>query len=595
VKLATVLLFAAALAGCATLSVRPEDMTLDEKIGQLFVYVTPGSFMNEGSPRYRELLRQVRENHVGGIHWATWSNVFEAAFINRRLQRSATVPLLVSADLEAGVGMRFADTTYWPWPMAVAATGDPDLARREGEIVAEEARAIGLNQIYAPVADVNSNPDNPVINVRSFGEDPEDVARFVAAFVRGVESRGVIATAKHFPGHGDTRTDSHRSLPVLSVSRERLERVELVPFRAAIAAGAGAVMTAHLSLPALDGEPAPVRPGGVAENPYTRDAAEAARNATMPASLSPKITDGLLRGELGFHGLVVTDALDMGGIVDHFDPGEAAVRAILAGADQVVKSTDTDAAIAGVRRAVQAGRITRDRLDLSVGRILAAKARAGDPEPDWNRIFRLVDSPEHRAVVEEIARRSVTLVRESLGVLPLDRGMRVLQLVVTDTERGLGGDLNKELKSRLESPAELAVLDARSSEAEVAAVLASASRADVVLLALFVRFQSGRGSIVLPGAAKEAIERLPASGPRVVAISFGSPYVLRELPKLETYLCAWGAQTDMQVAAARALFGEAPITGRLPVTIPDLAPRGTGIQKGTGSRGDGGTGGKQRQ
>jgi beta-N-acetylhexosaminidase len=269
----------------------------------------------------------------------------------------------------------------------------------------------------------------------------------------------------------------------------------------------------------------------------------------------------------------------MGGIVDHFDPGEAAVRAILAGADQVLKSTDTDAAIAGVRRAVETGRITRDRLDLSVDRILAAKSRAKGPEPDLDRLFRVVDSPEHRAVVEEIARRSVTLVRERPGALPLSRKARVFQLVVSDVDRGVGADLNRELKSRLESPPEMAVLDARSNAADAAAVLESASRADVVLLALFARFQSGRGSIALPRAAKEALERLPASGPRVVAVSFGSPYVLRELPGLQTYLCAWGSQTDMQVAAARALFGEVPITGRLPVTIPDLAPRGTRIQK----------------
>jgi len=592
VKLAAILLFAAVLAGCATLSVRPSSMTLDEKIGQLFVYVTPGPFMNEESPRYRELLRQVRENHVGGIHWATWSNVFESAFVNRRLQRLARVPLLVSADLESGVGMRFADTTYWPWAMAVAATGDADLARREGEIVAEEARAIGLNQIYAPVADVNVNPDNPVINVRSFGEDPEEVARFVAAFVRGVESKNVIATAKHFPGHGDTRTDSHRSLPVLSVSRQRLENVELVPFRAAIAAGVGAIMTAHLSVPVLDDAPAPVRPGGAAENPYTHDPDEVARDATIPASLSAKITDGLLRGELGFRGLVVTDALDMGGIVDHFDPGEAAVRAILAGADEVLKSTDTDAAIAGVKRAVETGRISSERLDLSVRRILAAKARVGAPEPDWNGIFRVVDSPGHRAVVEEIARRSVTLVRESPGAFPIGRKTRVLQLVVSDADRGVGGDLALQLKTRLDAPAEMAVLDARSNETEIAAVLQSASRSDLVLLCLFARFQSGRGSIALPPAAKAAIEKLLASGARIVAVSFGSPYVLRELPALPTYLCAWGSQTDMQVAAARALFGEAPITGRLPVTIPGLAPRGAGLQKrATGGRGDGATGG----
>ena len=578
-KLAAVLLFATALAGCATVTVRPAAMTLEEKIGQLFVYVTPGPFMNEESARYRELLRQVRENHVGGIHWATWSNVFETAFVNRRLQREGSVRLLVSADLEAGVGMRFADTTYWPWAMAVGATGDPELARREGEIVAEEAGAIGVNQIYAPVADVNVNPDNPVINVRSFGEDPHEVARFVAAFVRGVESRGVLATVKHFPGHGDTRTDSHRSLPILSVTKERLESVELVPFRAAISAGVSAVMTAHLSVPALDDAPVAVRSEGVTENPYTHDPAEAARNATMPASLSPRITDGLLRGELKFDGLVVTDALDMGGIVDHFDPGEAAVLAVLAGADEVLKSTDTDAAIAGVRRAVETGRITRDRLELSVRRILAAKARVQAPAPDWDRIFRVVDSPGHRAVVEEIARRSVTLVRESPGALPLDRRSRMFALVVSDGDRGVGADLVKELKARLETPAETAVLDARSSEADVAAILAGASRADAVLLCLFVRFQSGRGSIALPGAAQAAIEKLLDTGARVVAVSFGSPYVLRELPRLPTYLCAWGAQPDMQVAAARALFGEAPITGRLPVTIPDLAPRGSGIQK----------------
>jgi beta-N-acetylhexosaminidase len=567
-------------------------MTVDEKIGQLFVYVTPGPFMNEESPRYRELLRQVRENHVGGIHWATWSNVFETAFVNRRLQRGAPVRLLVSADLEAGVGMRFADTTYWPWPMAVGATGDADLARREGEIVAEEALAIGVNQIYAPVADVNSNPDNPVINVRSFGEDPDEVARFVVAFVRGVESRGVIATVKHFPGHGDTRTDSHRSLPVLPVTRDRLEKVELVPFKAAIAAGASAVMTAHLSFPALEDTPVTVRSEGVAENPYTNDAAEASRDATLPASLSPKITDGLLRGELGFQGLVVTDALDMGGIVDHFDAGEAAVLAILAGADEVLKSSNTDAAIAGVKRAVASGRITSERLDLSVRRILAAKARLREAEPDLDHIFRVVDSPAHRAVVEEIARRSVTLVREGPGALPLDRRAKVFLLVVSEVDRSVGGDLGKELRSRLETPPETAVLDARSGEADVAAALAAASRASTVLLALFVRFQSGHGSIALPGVTKGAIERLLDTGARVVAVSFGSPYVIRDLPRLPTYFCAWGSQPDMQVAAARALFGDAAITGRLPVTIPGVAPRGAGIQKPAAARTAFGCGGR---
>ena len=579
-RLAAALLFAAALAGCATLSVRPAAMTLDEKIGQLFVYVLPGAFMNEGSPDYRQLLHQVRDNHVGGLHWATWSNVYETAFLNRRLQRLAKVPLLIGADLEAGVGMRFAGTTYWPWAMAVGATGDPELARREGEIVAEEARAIGLNQIDAPVADVNVNPDNPVINVRSFGEDPQEVARFVVAFVRGVESRGVIATVKHFPGHGDTRTDSHRSLPVLEVSRERLERVELVPFRAAIAAGVESVMTAHLAVPSLDSTPVFGRPEGPLENPYTQDPAEVTRNGAMPASLSPVLTGSLLRGELGFDGLVVTDALDMGGIVDHFDAGEAAVRAILAGADQVLKSPDTDAAVAGVRRAVESGRISAARIEESLRRILAVKARVGAPEPDFERIFRVVDSPEHRAVSEEIARRCLTLVREAPGALPLDSGLRVVHVVVSDADQGRAGDeIARQVRTRLRTAPETFFLDARVDEKTAAAVFEAAGKADVVLFSLFVRFQSGRGTLALPDAPKALIARIVAAGTRSVAVSFGTPYLLRELPSLPTYLAAYGGQPDVQVAAARALFGEAPLTGRLPVTIPDLAARGTGIQK----------------
>ncbi len=585
------LLFVAALAGCATLSVRPAAMTLDEKIGQLFVYTLPGAFMNEGSPEYRRLLHQVLDNHVGGLHWATWSNVYETAFLNRRLRRLSKVPLLIGADLEAGVGMRFAGTTYWPWAMAVGATGDAELARREGEVVGEEARAIGLNVIAAPVADVNVNPDNPVINVRSFGEDPQEVACFVAAFIRGVQSRGVIATVKHFPGHGDTRTDSHRALPVLDVSRERLESVELVPFRAAIAAGVGAVMTAHLAVPALDSTPVPERAEGPSENPYTHDPGEVTRNGSMPASLSPVLTQSLLRGELGFNGLVETDALDMGGIVDHFDAGEAAVRAILAGADEILGSPDIDAAMAGVRRAVASGRISEARLDESLRRILSAKERAGTPEPEFEDIFRVVDSPAHRAVAEEIARRSLTLVREAPGALPLDPGLKVLHVIASDGDQGkVGEEIAREVRSRLKSPPETVFLDARGDAAPGEGLVEAAGRADAVLLSLFVRFRSGRGTLALPEAQQSLITRIASSGARVVAVSFGTPYLLRDLPALPTYLAAYGGQPDVQTAAAQALFGEAPITGHLPVTIPGLAPRGTGIQKTTGRLGDWGTG-----
>jgi beta-N-acetylhexosaminidase len=568
--------------GCATTAVRgPSSMSLDEKIGQLFVYPATGRFMNEASPEYQALVHQVRDNHVGGILWFLLSDVSETARLNRRLQSLAKTPLAIAADLEAGVGMRFLDTTNWPWPMAVAATGDLSLAERQGSIVAGEARAIGVTQVYAPVADVNVEPANPVINVRSYGEDPETVGRFVAAFVRGVQAGGVLATAKHFPGHGDTKIDSHRALPVFDADRARLERVELPPFRSAITAGVGAVMTAHLSLPAIDSTPAPQRPFVAGENPYTKDDTEVTCDATVSASMSPAVVEGLLRNDLKFRGVVVTDALDMGGIVDHYDPGEAAVRAILAGADQVIKSADTDAAIAGVRRAVAEGRISTDRLDRSVARILEAKRRFPPATADPEAAFRVVDSPGHRAAAEEIARRAVTLVRESRGALPLRRETRVVHVVVNDVAalNPPVAELTRGLAARLAAPAETFVLDPRSRLDEIDPITVAAGRADVALVSLFVRVRTGSGKLVLPEAGRAAIEALSVVGARVIGVSFGNPYLAADLPGLATYLAAYGEQPVMQAAVARALFGEAEITGRLPVTIPGVAKRGSGIRK----------------
>ena len=570
-----------AAGACATSSLRgPAGLTLDQKIGQLFVYPANGRFLNEASAEYLALLRQVRENGVGGILWFA-ADVGETSRLTRRLQAAARIPLLVAADLEAGVGMRFQDTTYWPWPMAVAATGDPSLAERQGRVVAAEARAIGLNQIYAPVADVNVDPENPVINVRSFGEDPEDAGRFVAAFVRGVQSGGVLATVKHFPGHGATRSDSHRALPVLAADRARLDRVELVPFRAAIAAGVGAVMSAHLSLPAVDSTPVPQRPFQPGENPYTTDASEVARDATLPASMSAPAVEGILRRDLGFSGLVVTDALDMGAIVDHFDPGEAAVLAILAGADQVPKSTDTDAAIAAIKRAVASGRISVERVDSSVARILAAKRRFPAPRPDPEEPYRVVDQPDHRALAAEIARRAITLVRESPGALPLTPSARVVHVVVNDVPSATapGVELARELGKRLSAPPEVFLLDPKSRPEEVEPVRRAAAAADVVLVSLFVRVRTGSGRLVLPDVVRSAVADLAASGARLVGVSFGNPYLAADLPGLSTYLATYGDQAVMQSAAVRALFGEAAIGGRLPVSIPGVAPRGAGISK----------------
>jgi beta-N-acetylhexosaminidase len=561
---------------------RAPSMPLDEKIGQLFVVQARGVYMSEESKEFRTLRHHVVDNHVGGVILFR-SNVYEAAVLVGKLQEIAKVPLLVSADLEAGLGMRFDDVTYGPWAMAIAAAGDPGLAEKRAYATAREARAIGIGQVFAPVADVNVNPDNPVINVRSFGEDPADVSRYVEATVRGLRAGGVLATLKHFPGHGDTDVDSHRALPILAGGRERLESVELASFRAGIKAGAEGVMVAHLSVPALDATAAPALAAPPRSPTIVGESVEVETKGTTPASLSEPIVTGVLRKELGFPGLVVTDSMQMGGIMSHFAAGEAAVRAILAGSDQVLMSADTDAAIAAVKDAVRSGRITEARLDESVKRILEAKKKVrlfDDRTPFVGGLARIVDTPAIQALEADIARRSLTLVREQPGALPLRRDARLLSLVVADeaSVNGPTGPLAAELKARAPS-VKTVRLDPRSTPEETAAAVEAARDSEAVLVSLFVRTRSGQGKITVPEPGRAAIGRILALGRPVVAVSFGSPYLLRDFPDLPTYLCAWGGQDVGQAAAVAALFGENAIGGKLPITIPGLAKRGDGISK----------------
>jgi beta-glucosidase-like glycosyl hydrolase len=597
VRLITVLASAALLASCAGGNPFPPvtidfgqlspdiphavSMRLDEKIGQLFVVPARGVYMSEDSKDYQTLRHHVVDNRVGGVILFR-SNVYEAAVLVGKLQEAAKVPLLVSADLEAGLGMRFDDVTYGPWAMAIAATGDPALAEKRAFATAREARAIGIAQVFAPVADVNVNPDNPVINVRSFGEDPDEVSRYVVATVKGLQDGGVLATLKHFPGHGDTAVDSHLSLPILPVTKARLESVELVPFISAVKAGAGSVMVAHLSVPALDDTPAPPLPNAKGEA-GANGVPELETKGTMPTTLSGPTVTGLLRRELGFTGLVVTDAMTMGGITSHFTAGEAAVRAILAGSDQVLMSADTDAAIAAVREAVRSGRITEARLDESVKRILDCKKKLKLDEnriPFVARLAKIVDTLPIQALEAEIARRSLTLVREQPGALPLQKAAKLLSFVVADEAslNGPTGPLAAELKARVPS-VKTVRLDPRSTSEETKAAVDAARDADVVLVSLFVRTRSGQGKISVPEAGRNALTQILAFGKPVVTVSFGSPYLLRDFPDLPTYLCAWGGQDVAQTAAVQALFGEAAIGGKLPITIPGLAKRGDGIEK----------------
>ncbi len=385
-----------------------KSLTLREKVAQLIFIPFHGAAPNTRSREYRQFLKLVRDTRVGGMVLVNWSNgrltakahpYALAAFLNR-MQKLSRVPLLVAGDYERGASMRVDNTTVFPQAMAFGAAGDPALARFEGQVTAREARATGVQWLFFPVADVNNNPDNPIINIRSYGEDPGQVSAMVTAFIEGTRADPryrVLTTAKHFPGHGDTAVDTHLNMAVINAPRDRLESVELAPFRAAIQAGVDSIMTAHIAVPAL----AP---------------------ANVPATLSPAILTGLLRGEMGFKGIVVTDAREMGGIAQGYAGGEAAVLALEAGADALVMPPDPDAAVRAILAAVAGGRLTRARIDESVARLLAAKERLGLDRRrivDLEAIGDLVGNPEDQERAQQIAARAVTLLKNDSTLIPL--------------------------------------------------------------------------------------------------------------------------------------------------------------------------------
>jgi beta-N-acetylhexosaminidase len=558
-------------------------MSLEEKIGQLVAVGVNATYLNQDSEAFKDLRHQIVDNHVGGIVLFR-GPVYESVMLVNRMQQLARYPLLISADLEAGPGMRFDDTVNFPWNMAVGATANPDYARRQGEVTAREARALGIQQIYAPVADVNNNAANPVINVRSYGEDPASVAKLVAAFVEGAQRGGVIATAKHFPGHGDTATDSHRGLPEIAVTRDRLNSVELVPFRAAVNAGVGAVMDGHIGLPLIDPTVITPLPRDVKLGPIETTDEIVVEKGTMPTTLSP-VMNGILRNELSFDGLIVTDAMSMSGLTMYFTQEEASVRALEAGADLLLKPADADAAIRGVLNAVKQGRLTEKRIELSARKALAAKYDLGltqQRQTSLEEIDRIVGGKETLELANEIAEHAITLVRNNAQLLPLNlsSGATIFNLAITNGDDRLV--VTQPFVSALTRSGKKVVtivLDDRSSEVEVQKALDLAGRADLVIASLYGRVRTGQArSVGLPEPGAKALETLIDRKAPVIGISFGNPYLLSSFPKLQTYLVAYGDMPSLQEASAQALLGRSDITGRLPISLPDLYPRGTGIQ-----------------
>jgi beta-N-acetylhexosaminidase len=560
-------------------------MSLDEKVGQLISVGINATFLNQDSEAFKTLRHHIEDNHVGGIILFR-GPVYESVFLVNRMQSLARYPLLISADLEAGAGMRFDDTVNLPWNMAVGATDNPEYARRQGALTAREARALGVQQIYAPVADVNNNAANPVINVRSYGEDPVAVGRFVGAFVEGAQQSGVIATAKHFPGHGDTATDSHRGLPQIDVNRDRLNAVELVPFRAAILAGVGSVMTGHIAIPQVDPTTVTPLPRDLRVKPTdTDDGGEVVvEKGTMPTTLSP-VMNNLLRRELNFQGLIVTDAMSMSGLTLYFTQEEASVRALEAGADLLLKPADVDAAFRGVRDAVKQGRLKEQRIDESARRVLAAKYDLGLVSQRVTALDTLDTNVAGKEAVElarEIADHAITLVRNDERLVPITvkSDARIFNLAITNGDDRLWvTNTFTAAMERAGRKLETVVLDERSSEAEVRKAVEKADEADLVIASLYGRVRSGQArSVGLPEPGEKALATLIKKKAPVVGISFGNPYLLQSFPQLKTYLVAYGDMPSLQHATVRALLGQIDITGKLPISLPGLYPRGTGIQ-----------------
>lgn len=561
-------------------------MSLEEKVGQLISVGVNATFLNQDSDAYRALKHNIEDNKVGGIILFR-GPVYESVILVNRMQQLARYPLLISADLEAGAGMRFDDTVNFPWNMAVGATGNPEYARRQGEITAREARALGVQQIFAPVVDVNNNAANPVINVRSYGEDPMAVARFAAAFTEGAQAAGVIATAKHFPGHGDTAVDSHRGLPEINVGRERLNTVEFVPFQASVNAGVGSVMVGHIALPQIDATAVKPLPQNAKSKPTDtdEDGEIIEEKAAMPATMSPVIGN-ILRKDLKFNGLIVTDALSMSGLTIYFTPEEAAVRALEADADMLLKPVDVDAAFRGVLAAVKSGRITEQRVEESARRILAAKYDLGLADQritPIDTIDRVVGSPDVVKLATEIAEHAVTLVRDEDKLVPLKNlkpDTRIFNLAITNgDDRNWIANAFVSRLNRSDVKVETVVLDERSTQLEVQKAIERAKSADLVLASLYGRVRSGQASSVgIPDAGAHALSALIAAKTPLVGISFGNPYLLQSFPGLRTYLVAYGDMPSLQQAVARALVGEIDVVGKLPISLPGLYPRGTGIQ-----------------
>jgi beta-N-acetylhexosaminidase len=573
-------------------------LTLEEKVGQVFMIWCRAGFLNVENAEYLQLREAMQKYHVGSfamtVHvdgpYLLRSEPYEAAELLNRLQGDSKLPLLFAADFERGVSMRLMGTTVFPHAMAFGGDGKAEDAETFGRVTAKEARAIGIHWNFFPDADVNSNPANPIINTRSFGEDPKQVGDLVAAYIKGAHEGGMLTTVKHFPGHGDTATDSHLGVASVTVDRAHLDSIELPPFRQAIAAGVDSVMVAHVTVPALDSDPNHV------------------------ATISPVIVSDLLEKQLGFKGIIVTDALDMAGLTHLFanNIGRAAVEAFKAGNDLLLIPADFPASYNAMLKAVQSGEISQERLDRSVLKILKVKASLGLQDArmvDVKVIANLVGKPGNLAFGQQVADAAVTLVRDNGKVLPLKSSLKyqgtgkaalpyttqeethnqmVAVLFSDDVRTDSGRAFGRELRARIPD-ARVIYVDPRIAAAMSDEVLKAVDEAKTVVAAVYVVPTAGKIGNTMADATGALLQQvLDRVAEKTAVVAMGNPYLAADFPKIENYMCTFSNATVSELSAIKALFGEIAIRGHLPVSIPNVAQRGAGIER-SGPVGSGGS------
>jgi beta-N-acetylhexosaminidase len=533
-------------------------MTVDEKIGQLLIPAVVGMFMNQDTEAFQQIRRDITEFHVGGYHMLGEVNTLHepagVALLLNHMQELAKLPLWITADFEGGVGLRYMGATRLPRAMAMGATNDPEMAYLAGRVAAVEARAMGVHVNFYPVVDVNNNARNPIINIRSFGGDPARVSKMARAYIRGSQAAGAMATAKHFPGHGDTSTDSHLELPTIDVDRARLDQIELPPFRAAIEEGVGGVMSAHIALPRIETE-------------------------KLPATLSSKVLTGVLRTEMNFTGVIFTDAMNMRGVAAHYPEGEAAVRSIKAGADIVLYPPNVEKAFNAIKRAVETNEISVSRIDQSVRRVLTAKARLGLDKNrlvDINRLDRVLGNAEHQRAARQIIENGITLVRDKRKVLPLKLvpEQKVLFITMVDNSEGWrdgvpGRAFHAGLAERHPKTTNVYVTD-KTSPAEFDLIKKLVALSDVVIVNGFIRVSSFKGSIDMTEGEINLLKHFSASEKPFVFVLYGSPYLITFVPDLPSYVLAYEYYPAAEEAALKAVLGEIEFKGRLPIELPGL-------------------------